>query len=88
MIIRCKDILNLLSEFFDDELDFREEEFLFDHLYQCHRCLQIYNSYKQMLDLFHSLKPIKLEEEMRRSFHKWLHIEIKQIVIKKKYRKL
>jgi hypothetical protein len=88
MIIKCKDILDLLSEFFDDELDMEEEEFLFDHLYQCNRCLQIYNSYRQMLDLFHLLKPVKLEQERKKEFHKWLHVEIKQIVIKRKYKKL
>jgi hypothetical protein len=40
-----------------------------------------------MLDLFHSLEPVKLEQEKKKEFHRWLHIEVKQIVIKK-YKKL
>jgi hypothetical protein len=87
MIIKCEDILDLLSEFFDDELDLEEQEFLFDHIYQCKKCLNIYNSFHQMLDLFHSLEPVKLEQEKKKEFHRWLHIEVRQIVIKK-YKKL
>jgi len=37
--------------------------------------------------LVHSLEPIKLEQKKKREFHRWLHIEVKQIVIKK-YKKL
>ena len=87
MIIKCEDILDLLSEFFDDELDLEEQEFLFDHIYQCKKCLNIYNSFHQMLDLFHSLEPVKLEQGKKKEFHRWLHIEVRQIVIKK-YKKL
>ncbi len=87
MILKCKDVIELISEFFDDELEAEEQEFLFNHIYQCKNCLNLYNSLHQMLDLVHSLKPIKLEQKKKREFHRWLHIEVKQIVIKK-YKKL
>lgn len=83
MIIKCKDVLNLLSDLYDEELEDSFEELIYEHIYECQRCLALLNTFERTLDLFHSLQPIKLERKQKREFHRWLKIEIKRIVIKR-----
>lgn len=83
MIIKCKDIINLLSDFYEDELEDEIEQLLLEHIEECKRCLALLNTFEKTIDLYHSLKPIRLEPQLRRKFHKWLHFEVRQIVIKK-----
>lgn len=84
MIIRCKDIINLLSEIYDEELEEELREMVFEHIYECQRCLALLNTFEKTLDLIHSLEEeIKLERVQRQQFHKWLKIEIRRVAIKK-----
>lgn len=83
MIIRCKDILNLLSDLYDDELDTVFEDLIYEHINECERCLALLNTFEKTLDLFHSLEPVKLEPKQKQKFHKWLRVEIRRIVIKR-----
>lgn len=88
MIIRCKDIINLLSELYDDELEQEMEDLLFQHIEECKRCLALLHTFEKTLDLFHSIEPVHLEPQLKKKFHRWLHFEVRQIVVKKhkKYR--
>lgn len=85
-IIRCKDITDLLSELYDNELERDIEELMFDHIFECERCHTLFSTFERMLDMFHSLEPVKLERVQKIRFHKWLKVEIKRIVIKRRGR--
>lgn len=82
-IIRCRDILNLLSDFYDNELEEEIENLFREHIEECKNCLSLLHNFEKTLELFHSFEPIKLEPQKKREFHRWLHIEIKKITIKK-----
>ncbi|MCX7716650.1 MAG: zf-HC2 domain-containing protein [Endomicrobia bacterium] len=83
MIIKCKDIINLLSDFYDNELESEIEQLLLDHIEECRRCLALLNTFEKTLELFHSIQPVQLEPKLKKRFHRWLHFEVKQIVVKK-----
>jgi hypothetical protein len=84
MIIRCKDIINLLSSFYDHELEEELQEMFLEHIYECQRCLALFNTFEKALELFHSIeKPVKLERKKKQEFHRWLRVEIRRVVIKK-----
>lgn len=84
--MRCKDILNLLSEFYDHELESEIEALFKEHLEECERCLSLLHNFEKMLELYHSFEPVRLEPHKKRQFHRWLHIEIKKITIRKSKR--
>lgn len=83
MIIKCEDVFELLSELYDDELEEVYEDLIHEHINACKNCLALLHTFEKTLDLFHSLKPIKLEQKRKLEFHRWLKVEIKRIVIKK-----
>ncbi|MCS7151806.1 MAG: zf-HC2 domain-containing protein [Endomicrobia bacterium] len=83
MIIKCKDVFELLSELYDDELEENYEDLIQQHINECENCLALLHTFERTLDLFHSLQPIKLEQKRKQEFHRWLKVEIKRIVIKR-----
>lgn len=88
MIIRCKDIIDLLSELYEHQLEQEIEEMFMEHIYECERCLAMFHTFEKTLDLLHTIEPpVKLDKKKKHDFHKWLKIEIKRVVIKKHYRR-
>ncbi len=82
MLIRCKDIFEFISEMYDSELE--EEIFndVMEHINHCERCLALYHTFNKTVDLYRSLKPVKLPAKKKRQFHRWLHIEIRKISVR------
>lgn len=83
MIIRCKDIISLLSDLYDNTLDKDIYESVMDHINHCKFCLALYHTFTKTMDLYHSLKPLKLSPQKRRMFHRWLHIKICKTEVKR-----
>lgn len=48
----CEEILNLLSEYLDDELDFELEEEFEEHLEECPFCGTVYRSMIRTIESF------------------------------------
>ncbi len=88
MIIRCKDIIDLLSDLYEHKLEQELEETLMEHIYECKRCLAMFHTFEKTLYLLHKVEPhVKLERKKKNDFHKWLRVEIRRITIKRYYKK-
>lgn len=83
MLVKCKNILDLLSDLIEQDL---EQEIFIDmmeHINHCENCLALFHTFNKTLDLYHSMKPIKIPPKKKKVFHKWLHIEVRRIVVKR-----
>ncbi|MFN3550691.1 MAG: hypothetical protein ACK4WJ_02635 [Endomicrobiia bacterium] len=88
MIIRCKNIIDLLSDLYEHQLEQELEEIVMEHIYECKRCLAMLHTFEKTLDLLHTIEPyVKLERKKKNDFHRWLRVEIQRITVKRYYKK-
>ena len=83
MLIRCRDIIDLLSDLVERELEDEIFEAMMEHIEECERCLALFHTFNKTLDLYHSMKPVRLPPKKKKTFHRWLRVEMRRIVVKR-----
>jgi len=75
--MKCKDILEKLSEYLDGELDPRLCQDLERHMEDCHPCLVFVNTLKKTLTLYKCASSEPLPKEVHIRLHDYLKKECK-----------
>ncbi len=78
MVIRCKDIFELFSDYLDEELEsdlFAEIE---EHLEECEHCISFFHTYQRTVTLCQSIEIVEVPGEIHLKFWRTLHKEIKK----------
>ncbi len=76
-VMKCKDILEKLSEYLDGELDPKLCQDLERHMEDCHPCLVFVNTLKKTITLYKFASSEPLPKEVHLRLHDYLKKECK-----------
>lgn len=78
MVIRCKDIFELFSDYLDEELEsdlFAEIE---EHLEECKHCTSFFHTYQRTVTLCQSIEIVEVPDKVHLKLWRTLRKEIRK----------
>jgi len=82
-MVRCKCIICQLTDMVEHELSNDIYDDIMEHIRHCPNCGILYNTFVKTINLCHSIEKVKLPANKKKVFHKWMHVEVKKIVVKR-----
>ncbi len=78
MVVRCKDIFELLSDYLDEELESDLYTEIEEHLEECPHCIPFVNTYRRTVTLCQSIEIIEVPGEVHLKLWQTLRKEIRK----------
>ncbi len=82
-MVGCKGIIYKLTEMVDHDIEQEIYEEILEHIEHCDKCFALYNTFVKTISLCHNMEKIKLPKKKKKDFHRWIHIEVSRVVVKK-----
>ena len=77
MTVDCREILEGLSDYIDEELDEKTCREIEKHLKDCYNCRVVVNTLRQTVTLYHEAAPHELPGDVRMRLHKVIQLKDK-----------
>lgn len=78
MVIKCRDIFELLSDYLDEELEFDLCSEMDEHIEECEHCISFVHTYQRTVTLCQSIEIVEVPGEVHLKFWRTLRKEIRK----------
>lgn len=75
-----------MTEMMEHQLEEDICDEILEHFESCENCLSLYNTLIKTAELFQEMEHLQLPVEKKKVFHRWVHIEAKKFIIRKRRR--